>query len=88
MTVLKRSSRSDVALTRSQQMVRVRRVVYQPQSAVYDIDQTQVGREHASALKTRVECDIAIHGGAAVTSRQYKQSAELKEWRRTGVERA
>ena len=36
---------------------------YQPRIAVYDIDQTQVGQEHASELKKykQVECDIAIH---------------------------
>jgi hypothetical protein len=72
-----RSSRSGVALTRSQQMVRGRRAV-RPRSAVYDIDQTQVGREHASELGKykQVECDIAIHRRAAVTYFQYKQSAE------------
>ena len=44
---------------------------YRPRSAVYDINQTQVGQE-------QVECDIAIHGGAAVTRCQYKQNAELE----------
>jgi hypothetical protein len=51
---------------------------YQPRSAVYDINQTQVGQEHESELEKykQVECDITIHDGAAVTRCQYKQNAE------------
>ena len=61
---------------------------HRPRSAVYDIDQTQVGQDHASVLKKRkqVKCDIAIHGGAAVTCYRYKQSVELDQQCRTGVE--
>ena len=77
-----------MAFTRLQQMVRVRRVVSTAKCSVRY-------RPNASGPRTRIraedkqdECDITIHGGAAVTSRKYKQSAKLKEWRRTGAERA
>ena len=47
-------------------------------SAMYDINQMQVGQEHESELEKnkQVECDVKIHAGAAVTCCQYKQNAE------------
>ena len=65
----KRSSRSGVALTRSQQMVRGRRVVPSAKSRVRYRPNASGPRTRIRAGEVQVEWDIDIHG-------QYKQSAE------------
>ena len=72
----KRSSRNGVALTRSQQMVRRRRVVPSAKYRVRFRPKASGPRTRIRAGEVQVECDIEIHGGAAVTCCQYKQSAE------------
>ena len=87
-TVLKRSSRSGVVFTRSQQMVRGRRVVSTAKCRVRYRPNASGPITRIRAGEVQVECDIEIHGGATVTCCQYKQSAELEGRRRTGAERA